>query len=91
MPDLKRHHYSIYNNTGEWTMDEILILAVAFNILLLFIAYFSGSRAVVIICSIVWVLIGFMLFETYEDTLLLAILYMIAFAELFIPLKARSA
>lgn len=71
-------------------MDEALILAVIFNVVLLIIAYFSGSRPVVIICSLVWVLIGFAIYQTYEDTLLLAILYMIAFAEIFIPLKAKA-
>lgn len=71
-------------------MDEVLILAVVFNIVLLILGYFIGSRAVVIISSLVWILIGFLLYQTYTDTLLLAILYMIAFAQIFIPLNTRN-
>lgn len=77
----------IYRGTK---MQEVLMLAVIFNVILLVIAYFVNSRAVVIISSLVWVLIGFALYQEYADTLLLAILYMIAFAQIFIPLNQRN-
>lgn len=72
-------------------MEETLILAVIFNVALLMIAYFVGSRAVVIVSSIIWIIIAFALFESYQDTLLLGIIYMIAFAQIFIPLKSSRA
>lgn len=71
-------------------MEEVLLLAVAFNIILLVIGYFAASRPVIIISSLVWILIGFSLYQTYQDTLLLGILYMIAFAQIFIPLNTRK-
>jgi len=80
-------------------MEEILIVAMILNIILAFIGYFSSSRAVMIISSLVWILIGFGLFRSYnatEDlnteylTLLIAITYMIAFAQALIPLKRQS-
>ncbi len=81
-------------------MEEILILAVIFNVILLIIAWFASSRAIVMVSSIVWILIGFALFQSYngmEDvntdylTLLIAITYLIAVAQVFIPLKRANA
>jgi len=80
-------------------MDEILILAIAFNLMLLALGWFSGSRSVVIISSVIWIIIGFFIYQTYPDTegadyqiktLLLAISYMMAFAQIFIPLNRRN-
>lgn len=68
-------------------MEEALLLAIALNLILLAIAYFTRIRQVIIVSSIVWVLIGFSLFQEYDDTLLLAIIYLIAFAQIFIPLE----
>lgn len=80
-------------------MDEILILALVLNLILLVIAYFSASRAIIVVSSIVWVLIGFCVFESYHDvedlnteylTLIMAITYLIAFAQIFIPLRRNA-
>ena len=70
------------------------MLACIFNVALLVIAFLSDSRAVVIISSLVWILIGFALYQSYPDseynTLLLALFYMIAIAQVFIPLNRRN-
>ena len=81
-------------------MEEILILAIIFNVILVLIAYFSSSRPVMVVSSLVWILIGFALFQSYngtEDidktylTLLIAITYLIAFAQAFMPLRNKAA
>lgn len=71
-------------------LEETIIIAIAFNLILLGISYFSGTKAGVIISSLVWVLIGFALYDSYQDLLLLGITYMIAFAQIFMPLSKRT-
>lgn len=81
-------------------MEEILILAIFFNILLLVIAWFASSRAMVLVSSVIWILIGFALYQSYAEVedlntdyliLLIAITYLIAFAQFFIPLRRGNA
>lgn len=74
---------------GMEDLEEILIIAIVFNIILLGISYFAATKAGVIISSLVWVLIGFALYDQYQDLLTLAITYMIAFAQIFIPLNKK--
>lgn len=71
-------------------MEEVIIIAIVFNLILLGISWFSGTRAGVLISSLVWILIGFALYREYQDLLTLAIVYMIAFAQVFMPLNARA-
>ena len=70
-------------------MEEALILAIAFNFILLAIGWYIGARQVVIISSIVWILIGFTVYKQYEDLMLLVITYLIAFAQIFIPVNNK--
>lgn len=71
-------------------MEEVIIIAIVFNLILLGISWFSGTRAGVLISSLVWILIGFALYREYQDLLTLAIVYMIAFAQVFMPLNPRA-
>lgn len=71
-------------------MEEVIIIAIAFNLILLGISWFSGTRAGVLISSLVWILIGFALYKEYQDLLTLAIVYMIAFAQVFMPLNPKA-
>lgn len=70
-------------------MEEVLILAIAFNFILLAIGWYSGTRQVVIISSVIWILIGFNVYTTYNDLMLLVMSYLIAFAQIFIPLNTK--
>ena len=71
-------------------ISETLLLAVGFNIILLLIGYFSGYRAVMIVSSIVWAIIGLMIYDEIDSILILGIIIMIAIAQIFIPLKGES-
>lgn len=73
-------------NRGQ-KMEEWIMLGALLNVFLLAIAYLSGSRAIVLVSSIIWILIGFALYGEYEQILLLALSYMIAFGQFFIPVK----
>lgn len=71
-------------------MEEVIIIAIVFNLILLGISWFSATRAGVLISSLVWILIGFALYKEYQDLLTLAIVYMIAFAQVFMPLNPKA-
>lgn len=71
-------------------MEEWIILGGLLNCFLLLIAYLSGSRAMVIVSSIIWILLGFALYNEYEQLILLALAYMIAFGQFFIPVKGMK-
>ena len=70
-------------------MEEVLILAIAFNFILRAIGWYRGTRQVVIISSVIWILIGFNVYTTYNDLMLLVMSYLIAFAQIFIPLNSK--
>ena len=73
-------------------MDEIIIVAICLNLVLLAICWLAASRAGVIVSSIVWVLIGFMLYREFtgdDALLLLGIVYMLAFIQIFMPLNPK--
>lgn len=61
--------------------------------MLLAICWLAASRAGVIVSSIVWVLIGFQLYREYSGSddalLLLGIVYMLAFIQVFMPLNPK--
>ena len=47
-------------------ISDALILAIAFNIILLIVAYFAGYRALLIASSIVWVVIDILIYQELE-------------------------
>ena len=75
---------------GDVKLDESIIIAIAFNLILLAISWLAATKSGIIISSLVWILIGFALFKSYSDVLLLGITYMIAFAQIFIPMNPRA-
>lgn len=70
-------------------ISDALILAVAFNIILLLIAYFSGYRALLIASSIVWVIIDIFIYKEIEDKLVMAIIFLIAAGQSVLPLRGE--
>lgn len=72
-------------------ISDALILAVAFNIILLLIAYFSGYRALLIASSIVWVIIDIFIYKEIEDKLVMAIIFLIAAGQSVLPLRGESS
>lgn len=56
---------------------------------LLAISWLAAARPGVIVSSIIWIIIGFELYDLYPDDalLLLGIVYMIAFVQIFMPLN----
>lgn len=72
-------------------MEEWIILGALLNVFLLAIAYLSGSRAIVVVSSIIWILLGFALYDEYSQLLLLALAYMVAFGQFFIPVKGMKS
>ena len=72
-------------------ISETLMLAVGFNILLLLVAYFSGYRALLIASSVVWVIIDILIYQELEDKLILAILFLVAAGQAFLPLKGEAS
>lgn len=71
-------------------MEEWIIIGSLLNCFLLLIANLSGSRAMVIVSSIIWILIGFALYNEYDNLVLLALAYMIAFGQFFVPVKGMK-
>ncbi len=72
-------------------ISETLILAIVFNLILLVVAYFAGYRALLIASSIVWVIIDVLIYQEIEDKLILAIIFLIAAGQSFLPLRGEAS
>lgn len=70
-------------------ISDTLVLAIALNIILILIAYFSGYRAMMIVSSIVWIIIDLMIYQEIEDKLILAIIFLIAVGQVFLPMRGE--
>ena len=70
-------------------ISETLILACIFNVGLLLVAYFAGYRALLIASSIVWVVIDLLIYQELEDKLILAIIFLIAVGQAFLPMRGE--
>lgn len=72
-------------------ISDALLIAVAFNLILLVISYYAGYRALLITSSIIWVIIDLLIYQELEDVLILAIIFMIAAAQTVLPLRGERS
>ena len=71
-------------------ISDTLVIAIAFNLILMVVAYFAGYRALMIASSVVWAIIDLMLYQELEDKLVLAIILLIAAGQVFLPLRGED-